>query len=259
LFLLRAKRLPQLLGGLGAALTLGLRSGAVLLILIIVPLCIPALIFGAGAVAAVESGMSARGHYSLLGALLIFTAVLAPMATALVWMLLDLYRTGRMTAVGAATGIVVGLVAITPAAGFVGPRAALALGAIAALPSYWGIILRSRTRLDDSLDVTPAHGLGGIVGALLTGVFARAAWGGADGWIAGKPSQVLIQAAGVAATIVYSGAASFVLLKGIALAMPLRPPEREEAVGLDVQEHGEEAYGSGEGAILVLSDDGGDR
>ena len=192
-------------------------------------------------------------------ALAAVNTVLAPMATSLVWMLLDFYRTKRMTAVGAATGIVVGLVAITPAAGFIGPRAALALGALAALPSYYGIIWRSRTRLDDSLDVTPAHGLGGIVGALLTGVFARAAWGGADGWIAGKPSQVLIQAAGVAATLIYSGAASFVLLKAIALVMPLRPPEREEAVGLDVWEHGEEAYSSGEGAILVLSDDGGDR
>jgi len=194
-----------------------------------------------------------------VAALAAVNTVLAPMATSLVWMLLDLYRTKRMTAVGAATGVVVGLVAITPAAGFIGPRAALALGAIAAFPSYYGILLRSRTRLDDSLDVTPAHGLGGIVGALLTGCFARAAWGGADGWIAGKPSQVAIQAAGIGATLLYSGAASFVLLKAIALVMPLRPPEREEAVGLDVMEHGEEAYSSGEGAILVLSDDGGDR
>ena len=181
------------------------------------------------------------------------------MATALVWMLLDIVRTKRMTAVGAATGIVVGLVAITPAAGFVGPRSALVLGAIAALPSYFGIIWRSRTRLDDSLDVTAAHGLGGIVGALLTGVFARAAWGGADGLIGGKPSQVLVQAIGVGAVLAYSGAASFVLLKVIGLVIPLRPPERAEAVGLDVGEHGEEAYSSGEGAILVLSDDGGDR
>ena len=194
-----------------------------------------------------------------VAALAAVNTVLAPMATALVWMVLDLYRTKRMTAVGAATGIVVGLVAITPAAGFIGPRAALALGAIAALPSYYGIILRSRTRLDDSLDVTPAHGLGGIVGALLTGVFARAFWGGADGLIGGKPSQVAIQAVGVAATLIYSGVASFVLLKAIALVMPLRPLEREEAVGLDVGEHGEEAYSSGEGAILVLSDEGGDR
>ncbi|HZN55813.1 MAG TPA: ammonium transporter [Candidatus Polarisedimenticolaceae bacterium] len=195
---------------------------------------------------------------SPVAALAAVNTVLAPMATALVWMLLDAIRTRRMTAVGAATGIVVGLVAITPAAGFIGPRAALALGAIAAFPSYYGILARSRTRLDDSLDVTPAHGLGGIVGALLTGVFARAMWGGGDGWIAGKPSQVAIQGVGVLATLVYSGVASFVLLKAVALVVPLRPPEREEAVGLDVLEHGEEAYSSGEGAVLVLSD-GGDR
>ena len=196
---------------------------------------------------------------SPLAALASVNTILAPMATALVWMLLDLYRTKRMTAVGAATGIVVGLVAITPAAGFIGPRAALVLGAFAALPSYYGILWRSRTRLDDSLDVTPAHGVGGIVGALLTGVFARAAWGGSDGLIAGNSSQVVLQAVGVVATIAYSGAASWVLLKAIGLVMPLRPPHREEAVGLDVLEHGEEAYSSGEGAILVLPDDGGDR
>jgi Amt family ammonium transporter len=194
-----------------------------------------------------------------VAALAAVNTILAPMATALVWMLLDLYRTRHMTAVGAATGIVVGLVAITPAAGFIGPRAAMALGAIAAFPSYYGILWRSRTRLDDSLDVTPAHGLGGIVGALLTGVFAREEWGGANGLIGGKPSQLWIQAAGVGATLLYSGAASFLLLKAIGLVMPLRPSEREEAVGLDVWEHGEEAYSSGEGAILVLSDDGGDR
>jgi Amt family ammonium transporter len=196
---------------------------------------------------------------SNVAALAAVNTILAPMATALVWMLLDIWRTKRMTAVGAATGIVVGLVAVTPAAGYVGPRSALMIGALAALPSYYGILWRARTRLDDSLDVTAAHGLGGVVGALLTGVFARAAWGGVDGLIGGKPMQVITQATGVGATIVYSGVASFILLKAIGLVMPLRPPERQEAVGLDVEEHGEEAYSSGEGAILVLSDDGGDR
>jgi len=195
---------------------------------------------------------------SNVAALAAVNTILAPMATSLVWMLIDLVRTQRMTAVGAATGIVVGLVAITPAAGFIGPRAALALGALAAIPSYYGIQVRAHTRLDDSLDVTPAHGLGGIVGALLTGVFAQAAWGGTDGLIAGRPVQLFYQAAGVAATIAYSAAGSFILLKAIGLIMPLRPDERDEAVGLDVLEHGEEAYSSGEGAVLVL-DDGGDR
>ncbi|HEX6850134.1 MAG TPA: ammonium transporter, partial [Candidatus Polarisedimenticolaceae bacterium] len=126
--------------------------------------------------------------------------VLAPMATVLVWMILDQIRTKHMTAVGAATGIVVGLVAITPAAGFVSPQAALLLGAVAALPSYYGIQYRARTRLDDSLDVTPAHGLGGLVGALLTGVFATKAWTGSEGIFSGSLKQVGIQAAGVLAT-----------------------------------------------------------
>jgi Amt family ammonium transporter len=184
--------------------------------------------------------------------------MLAPMATLLVWILLDHIRTRRMTAVGAATGIVVGLVAITPAAGFVSPRGALILGALAALPSYYGIQYRARTRLDDSLDVTPAHGLGGVVGALLTGVFASAAWGGTAGLFEGNARQVAVQAAGVVATLVYSGLASWVLLKLVGLVLPLRPAVRDEAVGLDVTEHGEEAYTHGEGAILVLSD-GGDR
>jgi Amt family ammonium transporter len=196
---------------------------------------------------------------SNVAALASVNTILAPMSTALVWMLLDWIRTRRVTAVGIATGIVVGLVAITPACGYVGPRSAMVIGAIAAIPSYYGIQWRSRTRLDDSLDVTPAHGLGGIVGALLTGVFAREEWGGFNGALNGKPSQLWIQAVGVGATILYSGAASFILLKAIGLVMPLRPHEREESIGLDVWEHGEEAYSSGEGAILILSDDGGKR
>jgi Amt family ammonium transporter len=102
----------------------------------------------------------------------------------MVWVGLDSFRTGHATAVGGATGIVVGLVAITPAAGFVSPLGALALGAIAAFPSYFAIVFRSRTRLDDSLDVFAGHGIGGLTGALLTGVFALKAWGGTDGLLA---------------------------------------------------------------------------
>ena len=180
--------------------------------------------------------------------------VLAPCATALVWMLLDGLRTKRITAVGAATGIVVGLVAITPAAGLISPRSALLLGAIAAIPSYFAIIWRGGSRLDDSLDVTPAHGLGGIVGALLTGLFAAKAWNSPeDGALAGNTAQLGTQVLAIGATLVYSGGATFVLLKLIGLVMPLRPTKREEGVGLDVCEHGEEGYAHGEGAVLVLS------
>ena len=128
------------------------------------------------------------------------------MGTLVVWTMLDYMRSGKPTAVGCATAIVVGLVAITPAAGFVGPMSAIALGAIAAVPSYFGLVWRAKTSLDDSLDVVAAHGVGGTVGALLTGVFAQKALNGlADGALFGNPAQVGIQAMAVGATIVYSG------------------------------------------------------
>src|SRR4029453_5328687 len=129
----------------------------------------------------------------------------------------------RPTAVGAATAIVVGLGAVTPAAGFIGPLSALILGGIAAIPSYFGLQIRARTSLDDSLDVVAAHGVGGTVGALLTGVFAQKAFNGlTDGPLYGNPAQLGIQGTAVLAAIVYSGVMSFVLLKLIGLVVPLR-------------------------------------
>jgi len=182
------------------------------------------------------------------------TTFLAPMGTLLVWTLLDYARSGRPTAVGCATAIVVGLVAVTPAAGFVGPMSAIALGAIAAVPSYFGLIWRSKTSLDDSLDVVAAHGVGGTVGALLTGVFAQKALNGvADGVLFGNPAQLGIQAAAVAATIVYSGVVSFLLLKMIGLVIPLRASADDESVGLDISNHGEEAYVHGEASATLGS------
>jgi ammonium transporter, Amt family len=181
------------------------------------------------------------------------TTFLAPMGTLVVWSLLDLMRGGKATAVGAATAIVVGLVAITPAAGFISPMSALLLGAVAAVPSYYGLVWRARTRLDDSLDVVAAHGLGGTVGALLTGVLAEKAWNGTvDGLAFGNPGQLGIQATAVLAAIVYSGIGTFLLLKLIGAVVPLRAPNMEEGLGMDVSQHGEEAYADGEGAILVL-------
>jgi Amt family ammonium transporter len=190
-------------------------------------------------------------------ALAFVNTMLAPAATLLVWTILDLVRNGKATAVGAATGIVVGLVAITPAAGFVSPMSALLLGAVAAFPSYYALLWRSRTRLDDSLDVVAAHGVGGTVGALLTGVLASKVWNGGlgDGLAYGNPKQLGIQAIGVLAALAYSGVGTVVILKLIGLVTPLRASAREEGLGLDVSQHGEEAYARGEGAILVLSDD----
>jgi ammonium transporter, Amt family len=197
------------------------------------------------------SALAANG----IGALAFVNTMLAPAATLVVWMLLDTFRGGKATAVGAATAIVVGLVAITPAAGFISPLSSLALGAIAAFPSYFMILFRSRSRLDDSLDVFAAHGTGGMVGALLTGVFAQAAWGGSfDGALFGEPGLVLTQAIGIAAAAIYSGAATFALLKLISLVTPLRRSAREEGMGLDIVLHGEEGYARGEGAMLVLPD-----
>jgi len=180
---------------------------------------------------------------------------LAPMATLVVWSILDSLRTGHVTAVGGATGIVVGLVAITPAAGFVSPIGALALGAIAAFPSYFVILFRSRTRLDDSLDVFAGHGVGGLTGALLTGVFAVKAWGGTDGLLAGNPAQLGKQALGAGVSFVYAGVMTFIILKVLGLVMTLRTDQKSEGLGLDVTQHGEEAYSTGEGSILVLPDE----
>jgi Amt family ammonium transporter len=171
------------------------------------------------------------------------TTMLAPAGTLVVWTLLDLMRSGKPTAVGCATAIVVGLVAVTPAAGFISPMNAMLLGAIAAVPSYFGLILRAKTSLDDSLDVVAAHGLGGTVGALLTGVFADQSLNGLfNGMLYGNPGQLGIQAAAVVAAIVYSGVVTFILLKLIGLVVPLRASADDEATGLDLTQHGEEAY-----------------
>ncbi len=221
----------------------------------ILPHNVPFTLLGAGLLWFGWFGFNAG---SALGAnasaALAFTnTMLAPVATLVVWTLLDLVRSAKATAVGAATAIVVGLVAITPAAGFISPLSALLLGAAAAFPSYAALLWRARTRLDDSLDVVAAHGIGGTVGALLTGVLAQKSWNGAaDGLLFGNPRQLAIQAAAVLAVAVYSAGATWGILKLVALLARLRATAHEEGLGLDVTQHGEEAYTSGEGAILVL-------
>ena len=188
-------------------------------------------------------------------ALAFTTTMLAPAATLVAWTLIDLMRQQKSTAVGAATAIVVGLVAVTPAAGFIGTMSSIALGAIAAVPSYMGLVWRAKTRLDDSLDVVAAHGVGGTVGALLTGVFAQESLNGianANGLLFGNPGQLGVQAVAVGAAIVYSGVMSFVLLKLIGLVMPLRAEPRDETAGLDLNQHGEDAYAYAEGSSGLL-------
>ena len=195
------------------------------------------------------SALAANG----LAALAFTNTFLAPAATLVVWTLLDYFRTGKATAVGGATGIVVGLVAVTPAAGFISPLSALILGAIAAFPSYFMIQLRSRTRIDDSLDVFAGHGIGGLTGALLTGVLAQKVWNpaGNDGLLFGNPGQLGVQALGCLSAAAYAAIMTFVILKAMAFVTALRAVPRTEGVGMDVSQHGEEAYASGEGSILV--------
>jgi ammonium transporter, Amt family len=216
----------------------------------ILPHNIPTVLLGAGLLWFGWFGFNAGSALaaSPIAGLAFVTTMLAPAATLVVWTFLDMMRSGKPTAVGCATAIVVGLVAITPAAGFISPMSAIALGAIAAVPSYLALILRAKTSLDDSLDVVAAHGVGGTVGALLTGVFAEKSLNGLfDGMIAGNPGQVGIQAAAVLTAIVYSGGVSFILLKIIGLFLPLRATTSDEATGLDVTMHGEEAYLHGGG------------
>jgi Amt family ammonium transporter len=178
----------------------------------------------------------------------LLTSHTAAASALLVWVLIDLRRTGQATAVGAATGAVVGLVAITPAAGYVSPLAAIAIGASGACASYTAIQLRNRTRVDDALDVFACHGVAGIVGALLTGVFAQRAInpGGADGLLAGNARLLGVQAIAVLCTIAFAGTMTFVVLKALALVSALRASVTHELRGIDLSEHGEHAYHDGD-------------
>jgi Amt family ammonium transporter len=226
-----------------AAIVVGKRSGfgesAIL------PHNVPFVLLGAGLLWFGWFGFNAGSALaaSPQAGLAFITTMLAPAATLTVWAMLDAFRTGKPTAVGCATAIVVGLVAVTPAAGLVSPMNALLLGAIAAVPSYVALVVRAKTSLDDSLDVVAAHGVGGTVGAMLTGVFAEKSLNGlADGALYGNPGQLLVQGAAVLATMFYSGFVSFVLLKAISLVVSLRADTDAESEGIDIAAHGEEAY-----------------
>ena len=191
------------------------------------------------------------------GVLAFTNTLLAPACTLVVWFLLDLRRNGRVTAIGAATAIIVGCVAITPACGYISPIWAMALGALAALPSYLLVMWRPRTRLDETLDVLAAHGLGGLTGILFIGLVAQQPWNGvSDGLLYGNAHQLLWQAIPMLVAPAYAFGGTFVLLKLVGLVMPLRVSRRQESLGLDTQEHGEEAYSSAEGAILVTTEAG---
>ncbi len=202
------------------------------------------------------SGFS-TGNASVLA----FTnTLLCPACTLVVWFALDLMRGRQVTAIGAATAIIVGCVGITPAGGFISPGWAMVLGAVAAVPSYAVIVWRPRTRVDETLDVLAAHGIAGVTGILFIGFFAQMSWNDvSDGLVYGDAGQLGLQALAVLVTPVYAFVATFVILRLIGLVMPLRATEREESVGMDIVQHGEEAYVTGEGAILISHDSADER
>jgi Amt family ammonium transporter len=161
--------------------------------------------------------------------------------------------------VGAATAIIVGCVLITPAGGFVSPGWAMVLGFLGAIPCYAVIVWRPRTRVDETLDVLAAHGIAGFTGILFIGLVAQIGWNGvADGLFYGDAGQLWSQVLAALAAPVYAFVGTFVLLKLVGALMPLRSSDYEEAVGMDVVHHGEEAYVTGEGAILVAPEADGE-
>ncbi len=169
---------------------------------------------------------------------------IASSAGGLTWLILEWTLRSKPTAIGIASGFLAGLVGITPAAGFVLPIGAILIGSIASVCCFFAVSIRAKLRFDDSLDTFPIHGVGGTVGALLTGFFATKGVNelGNDGLLFGNPGLVWTQFVGVIATYLFAGVGTFVILKLLSLVMPLRVREEEEIQGLDVPQHGEEAY-----------------
>ncbi|MGE4529741.1 MAG: ammonium transporter [Acidithiobacillus sp.] len=171
------------------------------------------------------------------------TTQIATAVAALAWMFAEWVARGKPTVLGMTSGAVAGLVAITPASGFVGPMGALWIGIAAGVICFWAsVYLKNWMGYDDSLDAFGVHAMGGIVGALLTGVFAVKAIGGTAGVLEGNTGQLLIQATGVGVTIVYDAIVSFIILKVLDWTLGLRVKEEQEREGLDITQHGEQIY-----------------
>ncbi len=180
-----------------------------------------------------------------LAAIAVVTTALSACCAGLVWVILEWVLRGKPTAIGIATGIVAGLVGITPAAGFVTPMSALLIGAITATCCFFAVSLKAKLQFDDSLDTFPVHGVGGTVGAILTAVFADLSVNsaGKDGLLKGNWSELGVELVAIAITYLIAGVGTFVILKVLGSFMPLRAKEEAEYQGLDINEHGEEAYG----------------
>jgi Amt family ammonium transporter len=192
--------------------------------------------FGFNAGSALASNGLAAGAF--------VTTHVASAAAALVWMFAEWMHHGKPTTLGAASGAVAGLVAITPAAGFVSPMSALAIGGVAGIICYMGVLAKTKLGYDDSLDVVGIHGVGGTWGALATGLFACTAVNpdGANGLFFGNPGQLWLQFVSVAATCVFAFIMTVIILKILDWTIGLRVAEEEEIRGLDVTQHSETGY-----------------
>lgn len=170
--------------------------------------------------------------------------LIATAAAGLTWTIVEWIFKAKPTAIGTATGFLAGLVAITPAAGFVLPIGSILIGSITAVCCFFAVSLRVKFKFDDSLDTYPVHGVGGTIGAILTGVFATKEVNefGNNGLLFGNPGLLWTQFVGVVATYIFAAVGTFVILKILGLFMELRVKPNVEAEGLDVPEHGEEAY-----------------
>ncbi|HBR06621.1 MAG TPA: ammonia channel protein [Desulfovibrio sp.] len=167
------------------------------------------------------------------------TTHMATAAASLVWIFVEWLHGGKPTTLGAASGAVAGLVAITPGAGFVTPAASLIIGALAGAVCFGGILLKNKFKYDDALDVVGVHGVGGTLGALLTGVFASV---NAEGLLAGNPKQLWIQLVSVLATWAFCGAMTAVLFKAVDATIGMRASDEDEVKGLDISQHSETGY-----------------
>jgi Amt family ammonium transporter len=174
-----------------------------------------------------------------IAAVAFLTTLVAPAAAGLGWMALEWRHLGHPTSLGFSTGVLAGLVAITPAAGFVTPVAAIPIGLIASFICFTAVGLKDKFGYDDSLDVFGVHGVGGMTGALLTGVFATV---GASGLLLGNSSQLLLQLEGILASVIYASVCTLIIGFLINKVMGLKVSESEENIGLDKTQHGEVAY-----------------
>lgn len=184
-------------------------------------------------------------------ALALVNTHLAAGTAAFAWAIAEWFKQGKPTALGVASGLVAGLVCITPAAGFVGPGWSVFIGLAAGLVCYGAVLAKSKLGYDDALDAFGIHGVGGALGAILTGALASEAWGGTNGLLYGDSQPFIQNIIGVAAAAAYSFVVTFIILKAIDVTIGLRVTDDEESEGLDTNLHGEEGYHMGGSGALV--------